>query len=109
MGLYIFTTYFYISAYDPAIMERLLFQVYSATILIISSTTLLIYGSYLIWKTNRRKGGIINLFAATVIPIPTYIYFTFFSQPTLLSWLNPFGYFLLAPAIISGTISVYFS
>jgi len=109
MGLYIFTIYFAISAYDPAAMERLLFPVYFATVLIISSTISLIYGSYLIWRTSRRKGGIINLFAATVIPVPTYIYFAFLSQPTLLGWLNHVGWFLLAPAIISGAMSIYFS
>ncbi len=63
-----------------------------------------IYGSYVIWKTSRRKGGIINLLGGLIL-IPVYIYFTLLSQPTLkptLFW--PMEILLLAPAIMSGII-----
>jgi len=106
IAFYILTIYLSVSAIPP--MEQLVFQVYFVTILTAVSAIMLIYGSYLIWKTNRRKGGMINLSAATVIPIPTYLYFAFLSQPTLLNWLSPFGCFLLVPAIVSGAISIFF-
>jgi len=90
-------------------MKRLLIPVYSAAILMIASAIVLIYGSYLIWRTNKLKGGIINLLAGTLVPVPTYVYFSFFSQPALLSWLGTVGWFILTPAIISGALSVFSS
>lgn len=74
---YVSATYSAISAYDPDVMKRLLIPVYSAAILMIASAIVLIYGSYLIWRTNKLKGGIINLLAGTLVPVPTYVYFSF--------------------------------
>jgi len=107
MAFYIFGIYLLVSAVSP--VEQLFPQVCLATILTTASAIMLIYGSYLIWKNNRWSGGLINLFAGTFAPIPTYLYFTFFSQPVLLEWLGPIGCFLLAPAIISGAISILLS
>lgn len=107
MAFYLLTIFLAVSAIPP--IERLLFPVYFATILTVTSAIILIYGSYLIWKSKIRKGGIINLLVGTLVPIPTYIYFTFLSQPSLLGWLFPIGCFLLAPAIISGAISILLS
>jgi hypothetical protein len=106
---YVFATYSAISSYDLDVMNQLLLPVYSAAILMTASAIALIYGSYLIWRNNKLKGGIINVLAGTLVPVPTYVYFTFFSQPTLLSWLSPVGWFTLAPAIISGAISIFSS
>lgn len=90
-------------------MRSLFFQVYFSAILTTASAIMLICGSYLMLKTKGRRGGAINLLAGTLIPIPGYIYFTFFSQPRLLSWLGPIGWALLTPAIISGTTNIFLS
>lgn len=112
MASYILNTYSNIVTMDPG-LERLHFQVYFTTILTFASAIILVYGSYLIWKSNRLKGGIINLLAGTLVPIPTYVYFTFLSQPSflfwLVSWFGPVACFPLAPAIISGTVSILLS
>lgn len=105
MASYIFTTYLESVTFDPS-LERLHFQVFFATILTIASSTALVYGSSLIWKGNSLKGGIINLFAGTLVPLPTYVYFTFFCEPSFLLWLGPLGWFLFVPAIISGATGI---
>ncbi len=107
MALYILSVFLPVSSIPS--VRKLVLQVYVAAILTTISGVLLIYGSYLIWKTSRWKGGLINILAGTLVPVPTYLYFTFFSQPILLGWLNPLGCFLLAPAILSGAISISLS
>lgn len=104
IGLYILTVYNTFSSIPH--MERLTLQVYAATFFMSASIIALAYGSYLVWKSNRLKGGVINLLAGTLAPIPTYVNFTFLSEPSLLGWLGPLGGFLLVPAVISGTISI---
>ena len=103
IGLWVLITCLELSQIPP--MKQLLFQAYGAFIVMAISAFALIYGSYVIWKTSRRKGGIINLFGG-LTPIPVYVYFTLLSQPALKPtsfW--PLEYVLLAPAIISGTIA----
>jgi len=85
------------------------FQVHLAAILLILSASALALGSFLLWKRKSRAGGMINLGAGTLMPIPTYIYFALLSEPTFLSWLGLLGVFLLAPAISSGTIGILLS
>lgn len=113
LAFYILGVYLSVSAIDATVKERLLFHVYLVTILTAASATVLVYGSYLIWKTRRLKGGIVNLLAGTIVPIPTYLYFSFLSQPPLLfwlfDWLGLVGCFLLIPAITSGIASIYLS
>ena len=97
-----------ISTIDP--MPRLAFQVYFASILTVGSAVALVFGSYLVVGKRGRRGGTINLLAGTLVPVPTYIYFTFLSQPSLLGWIEiggvQIGWALLAPAIISGTVAI---
>jgi hypothetical protein len=86
-------------------MEQLLLEAYLAAGLMTISAITIICGSYLIFKKDTLKGGTINLLAGTLIPVPVCTYFAVFSQRTL-SWLGSLGIFLLAPAVISGTISI---
>jgi len=56
-------------------------QMYSLSALTSGSAVVSIYGSYAISKEKSWKGGILNILAGTVVPIPT----TFTSR----SFLNP--------------------
>jgi hypothetical protein len=103
MGFYLITTYYAIMGFPGA--ENLGYSTYVATVLTATLAFLLVYGSYLLWKGDTRKGGTINLIVGAML-IPIYIYFTFFSQPSLLKWLGPLGVFLCAPAILSGAIGI---
>jgi len=104
LAFYIFLAYQTFSAIPP--MGELAVQVYSLSALTSGSTVVLIYGSYAILKEKNWKGGILNILAGTVVPIPTYLYFAFFSQPKLLSWLIPVGFSILVPPLLSGVLSV---
>ena len=83
----------------------------TATIFVLSSLTIIsalviIFGSLTIIK-GGWKGGVINILVGTIIPIPTYIYFAFFSQLKLYTdWLVPVGPFILILPIISGGMSL---
>jgi len=90
-------------------MDKLTLPLHVGATAITLSAIVLIYGSLLIWKNNFMKGGLINLVAGTLLPIPTYIYFAFFSKPTLLGWFSPLGLILFIPAMISGIIGIYAS
>ena len=105
LAFYIFLVYQTFSTVPP--MGELTIQVYSLSTLTIGSAVMLIYGSFAITKLKSWKGGIINLLAGTVVPIPTYVYFTFYSQPKLLvSWLIPVGFCVLIPSLVSAAICV---
>lgn len=112
----LFIVFYMLSLYlHPLILttpptSRLAFQVYFASILTVGSAAALVIGSYLVVGNRGRRGGTINLLAGTLVPVPTYIYFTFLSQPSLLGWIEiggvQIGWALLAPAIISGTVAI---
>jgi hypothetical protein len=104
MAFYILGIYSSASAIRP--IGQLILPAFLASALTITSAILLIYGSCLISKTRPLRGGIINLLAGTLVPIPTYVYFTFFSQPSMLGWLSPTGFFLVVPGILSGVIGI---
>lgn len=112
LAVYIFTVYYALSSIPP--MPELSLQIYSASILTAVSAIALVYGSLLIWQGKGSKGAKINLVAGTLVPVPMYIYFTYFTETlhriNLLSWLSigniPFGFILLAPAIASGIITL---
>ena len=107
LALYLLSTYYPLSAIPP--MNELALSIHVGTMAIIASAILLVYGGTLTWTDNTLRGGIVNLLAGTLAPIPTYVYFTFFSRLDLLSWLGPSGFLLLAPATISGIIGIHAS
>ena len=86
-------------------VEQLLFEACLGMGLMIASAVTITYGSYIILKKETKKGGIINLLAGTLIPIPVCTYFALFSQRTL-SWIGAMSVLLLTPAVLSGTISI---
>jgi Na+(H+)/acetate symporter ActP len=79
----------------------------SWTISVATGITLmaLIYGSYLILKGHTQKGATINMTGGIILAL-VYIYYSTFSQPRLLDWLNPAGIILTIPAILSGAIGL---
>lgn len=107
LALYLLSTYQPLSTIPP--MNKLALSIHLGATIIIASAILLVYGGILIWTNNILKGGIINLLAGAPAPISTYVYFAFFSQLDLLSWLGPSGFLLLAPAVLSGIIGIYAS
>jgi hypothetical protein len=56
-------------------------------------------------KGKTKKGARINM-AGGIFSILIYIYYSAFSQPKLLDWLNPAGIILVIPAILSGAIGL---
>lgn len=111
LAVYIFTVYYALSSIPP--MPELSLQIYSAAIFTAVSAIALVYGSLLIWQGESFKGAKINLIAGILVPVPMYIYFTYFTETlheiNLLSWLSvgsiPIGFTLLMPAIASGIIA----
>lgn len=65
----------------------------------------LIYGSFLILRGKNRKGGKINMAGGLILTF-VYIYYSIFSEPKLLDWLNPIGIVLVMPPILSGIIGL---
>jgi hypothetical protein len=63
------------------------------------------YGSYTILNGNTQRGGTINVTGGIILVI-MYSYFSEFSQPKLLEWLNPSGIALVIPSILSGVIGL---
>lgn len=91
---------------EITLIGKLAIQIFALSTLMIASALISIYGSLTMLK-NGWKGGIINILAGTIIPIPTHTYFAFFSEPKLLtSWLIPIGIFILLLPIISGGMSL---
>jgi hypothetical protein len=64
----------------------------------------LIFGSYMIIARNPKKGGKLNM-AAGCLQTCIYVYYSLFSQPSLLNWLNPAGIPLLLPSLLSGLVA----
>jgi hypothetical protein len=64
----------------------------------------LIFGSYMIIARNPKKGGKLNM-AAGCLQTCIYVYYSLFSQPSLLNWLNPAGITLLLPSLLSGLVT----
>lgn len=108
IGLYIVTTYLEIARFSRKTARDLLYSVYVSAFLTVAFTFVLVYGSYLIWRDNARKGGLLNVITGGSL-IPIFIYFAFFSKPTLIQWLGLNGAFLCTPAILSGTIGIVIS
>lgn len=115
LNLLLIAIYLFIVYFSPLIQNLtvgLALPIYVAGTLLIASSIALVYGSILIWKDSVFKGGLINLVAGTLVPIPTYVYFAFFSHPTIhWLWLYPLdlGFLPLVPAIISGITGMYLS
>ncbi len=101
IGSYLITLFLYLAplgiAFPPA-------QTYIVGITAsVVASFLLLCGSYLIWKGRARRGGMLN-FVAGAITIILYLYFTLVFP--LLYQLGITGYFLPAPALISGVIGI---
>jgi hypothetical protein len=81
-------------------------QIYVGSSLIALSAISLILGSCLIIRSAASIGGVVILVSGAVVPIPIYLYFAEFSEPTLLSWLGYFGLVLFAPGVIGGFLGI---
>ncbi|MCK4440145.1 hypothetical protein KAU85_04085 [Candidatus Bathyarchaeota archaeon] len=81
------------------------FQSYVGSGLVVLCTFLLAHGTYLMLKHRMRKGGVINL-GAGIILYSVYLYFTVIPNPKILNWLDPIGFFLFIPPILSGIMGV---
>lgn len=103
IGTYLVSTMLTLSQFPG--MQHLLLQTYIAGISATTSSFILVYGSYLIWKNSSQKGGLMNFTAGIILTI-TYTYYAFLSQPPLLKWLNPIGYSIPSLAIISGILGI---
>jgi hypothetical protein len=79
-----------------------------ASMAIIIIIIALIYGSFLILMGKNMKGGKINM-AGGLILACVYIYYSVFSEPKLLSWLNPIGIILVIPPVLSGIMGLLHS
>lgn len=100
IGFYLLSTMLSISQ-----IQGMTFQSAIASIAIGVAFASLTYGSFEILKGNTKKGARINM-AGGIFSILMYIYYSEFSQPSFLGWLNPIGITLLIPPLLSGTIGL---
>ena len=104
LSSYLFTTTVALSRFPS--MERLVLQGYTGAGSLAVAAIAATIGSFLMYRKKRRKGGIANLLAGTLVPIPVCYFFSFISKPALLQWLGPLAWILLAPTIMSGAAGV---
>ena len=104
LDFYILGVYQALSSLPP--VGYLLPQVYLGTSLIALSAISLVLGGCLIIMSGASIGGAVLLISGAIMPIPVYLYFAGFSEPTLLSWLGFPGGFLFAPGVIGGLLSI---
>jgi hypothetical protein len=90
-------------------MEQLILQGYTGAGSLAVAALAAAIGSYLMYTEKRRKGGITNLLAGSLVPIPVCYFFSFVSKPTLLEWLGPLAWILLAPTVMSGAFGILVS
>jgi uncharacterized membrane protein len=100
IGLYLLSTMANLSSIQDETSQ--IWTASLATAIVVITTA---YGSYTILKGNSQKGGTINV-AGGIILVIMYSYFSEFSQPKFLEWLNPFGIALVIPPILSGVIDL---
>ena len=100
IGFYLLSTMLSISQ-----IQSMTFQSAIASTAIGVAFASLTYGSFEILKGNTKKGARINM-AGGIFSILIYIYYSEFSQPSFLGWLNPVGITLLIPPLLSGTIGL---
>jgi hypothetical protein len=101
LGLYIFLTY---NAFSNFLELEQLHKGYLAASVSMFCSILIIYGTYLIGK-DERKGGIINLLAGTIL-CTVYLFLVSSSSPRILDWLGPLGFFLPTPVFLSGLTAI---
>jgi hypothetical protein len=100
IGFYLLSTMF-----DLSSLQSETDQIWITSLATAAAVVTTGYGSYVILKGNAQKGGKINI-AGGIILIVIYSYFSEFSQPKLLEWLNPLGISLAIPPILSGVIGL---
>jgi hypothetical protein len=100
IGLYLLSTMANLSSIQDETSQILIASL--ATGITVITTA---YGSYTILSANTQRGGTINV-AGGIILVIMYSYFSEFSQPKLLQWLNPLGIALVIPSIVSGVIGL---
>jgi hypothetical protein len=104
LAFYIILIYHAYSGFTS--IANLIVPIVAFSILTCISALILVYGSLIIIK-GSWKGGVINILAGLTIPVPTYVYFTFFSELKLYTgWLIPVGSIILIMPIISGGMSL---
>ena len=107
LALYLFSTYQPLSAIPP--FNEMSLAIYLGVAGFLASAILLVCGGVLMWANKTMTVTVVTIMVGTLGGVLTYGYFAFFSRLTLLSWLGPSGSLLIAPALISGAIGVYFS
>jgi len=86
--------------------ESLVLQIWASSVVLIFSSSLLVCGSYFLWKRRMCKGSLVNLAGSGLLAF-IYVYFTFFSQPPLLRWIGPAGHFLPIAPIASAVVGLW--
>lgn len=100
IGFYLLSTISSLSAFGNEA-----FQSFIASVAIAVAFSALMYGSYLLFRDGHQKGGKINIVGGLILT-GVYVYYSAFSQPKLLEWLNPSGTTLLIPPILSGILGL---
>ena len=55
---------------------------------------------------ERRRPTEVDFMSGAIVLIPIYVFFVWFSKPTLLGWLGYFGVLLFIPGILGGLLSI---
>ena len=103
IGFYVLSTIFNLSSIQGETGQTWIASLATAAAVVTTAC-----GSYTILNGNAQKGGKINI-AGGLVLIIMYSYFSEFSQPKLLDWLNPSGIALVIPPILSGVIGLIVS
>ena len=108
LGFYLSTTISALSHFEERLKK--IYPIHLSIVISLTTTTILLifFGTYLFWKRNFRKGGMLGTLGGTVLLI-IYIYYHLIFQPSLLNWLGPTGYLLPAFPILVGLSSRIFA
>jgi len=101
LSLYIFLTIQTL----PLVSTEFLNQGYLGSGIAAICACLPMSGIYLVWKGRFYTGGIINL-ASGLTLFCIFIYFAYLIEIQVLKWVEPIGFFLAIPQILSGLIAV---
>jgi len=97
LGVYIASTYLIVSRFET---DFYAIQTCCVLLVIAISVVLMMYGSYLQWKT-RRQGYLVNALTGVTVAV-AYAYFALVTP--VLNWLGILGVALLVPAPLSGIL-----
>jgi len=104
VGFYIIITLSEISPYKVSFAMSF----YLSVGVFLLTASLLFLGFLYLARRKYRKGGLFTFFGS-VIFLTVYLYYWLIFEPSILGWLDPFGFILVFPSLGAGVASMLFS